>query len=352
MRWGDEVEGNTNGNTQMSSNGGNMNLGEGSLLPARVESDIDAVTGYKTITEYKYDTKGSKVKVTTIVEEKKVISRVSKAAMERRNWEKFGNVLTDMKNGQDNSNVTYISNEDVSLEDPNADMMTPGDKKEEASVFSGVKNSSIVSCRHCGMTGDHWTLKCPYKDTPVEDLAAAMEKDQDSKKEDAKNNVGATATTNAGGSGLAGAFGSAGGGKYVPPGQRAGASADTSNSVEDRDFATLRVTNISTETRDSDLQELFRTFGTIARIYLAKDRETFQSRGFAFISFHYREDAERAMNGLQGFGYDHLILKIEWAKPSAKPTANQDASGNLSTTFRSGYGKALPQNMAPPPRKG
>lgn len=37
-------------------------------------------------------------------------------------------------------------------------------------------------------------------------------------------------------------------------------------------------------------------------------------QGFAFISFHRREDAARAIAGVSGFGYDHLILNVEWAK--------------------------------------
>lgn len=37
-------------------------------------------------------------------------------------------------------------------------------------------------------------------------------------------------------------------------------------------------------------------------------------QGFAFISFHRREDASRAIAGVSGFGYDHLILNVEWAK--------------------------------------
>lgn len=41
-----------------------------------------------------------------------------------------------------------------------------------------------------------------------------------------------------------------------------------------------------------------------------------QSRGFAFVSYYQKSDAESAMQALQGYGYDHLILKLEWAKPS------------------------------------
>lgn len=199
------------------------------------------------------------------------------------------------------------------------------------------------------MVGDHWTLKCPYKDTPKEELEADMAARAESGAPPPAPAAAAPAPMERG-SALDGAFGS---GKYVPPslrGREGGfSSGDARGGDDDRDQATLRVTNISPDTREDDLKELFRAFGPVARVYLAKDRETFQSRGFAFVSFVYREDAERALQKLQGYGYDHLILKLEWAKPSTKP-AEQDA-GSMGTTFRSGYGKALPQNVAPPPRK-
>ena len=69
------------------------------------------------------------------------------------------------------------------------------------------------------------------------------------------------------------------------------------------------------DVKDSDLRELFRRFGPIQRIYLAKDRETHASRGFAFINFFNREDAQNAINKLDGHGYDHLILSVSWANP-------------------------------------
>ena len=60
---------------------------------------------------------------------------------------------------------------------------------------------------------------------------------------------------------------------------------------------------------------------------------------FVFCVSDVRSDAERAMQNLQGHGYDHLILKLEWARPSAPKNP-----GNEGTQFRSGYGKALAQD--------
>jgi translation initiation factor 3 subunit G len=143
--------------------------------------------------------------------------------------------------------------------------------------------------------------------------------------------------------------------KYVPPGAKAAGKSSGSGSLaalasrsgsgpsdsksNDRDQNTIRVTNISEDTTESELQALFAPYGRISRVYLAKDKETLQSRGFAFVSFVHREDAARAMEALQGFGYDHLILKLEWARPSAPKDP-----GSEGTQYRSGYGKALAQD--------
>ncbi|KUF87986.1 hypothetical protein AM588_10001651 [Phytophthora nicotianae] len=306
MRWGDE---------------------EDDLLPQRVESEPDS-NGVRQIVEWKVNEAGDKVKVTKKVKKVTEVERISKRALERKKWAKFGDALDD----GDGSNVTYMSYEEVKLEDPNADQVLPGEKKEEENIFAGVKNSSIVVCRHCGMVGDHWTLKCPYKDTPKEELEQDMAKRAES------------------GEAAAPAAASASLPLVVPLWTAPLAPASDAGGDSSRDdSATLRVTNVSPDTREDDLKELFRAFGPVSRVYLAKDRETFQSRGFAFVSFMYREDAEKALNKLQGYGYDHLILKLEWAKPSNKPT--HDDAGSMGTTFRSGYGKALPQNVAPPPRK-
>ncbi|ERE75647.1 EIF3G isoform 12 [Pan troglodytes] len=170
-----------------------------------------------------------------------------------------------------------------------------------------LKGQKIVSCRIC--KGDHWTTRCPYKDTlgPMQkELAEQLGLSTGEKEKLPGELEPVQATQNKTG-------------KYVPPSLRDGASRRGESMQPNRradDNATIRVTNLSEDTRETDLQELFRPFGSISRIYLAKDKTTGQSKGFAFISFHRREDAARAIAGVSGFGYDHLILNVEWAKPS------------------------------------
>lgn len=169
--------------------------------------------------------------------------------------------------------------------------------EQEEDPLAKIKGQKIVQCRTC--KGDHWTTKCPYKDTlgPI-----VREMEAESKGGQTEARVKGVAVS----------------GKYIAPGRReeGGDRRGESMSMRRDDQPTLRVTNLSDETTEADLQELFRRFGAIARIYLAKDKVTQRSKGFAFVNYHHKEDAARAIQALDGYGYDHLILSVEWAKPS------------------------------------
>ena len=134
----------------------------------------------------------------------------------------------------------------------------------------------------------------------------------------------AAAPAPAGGGG--GGGGSAGGGKYVPPSRRGMSEAQariTGDSMPDRrreDTAAIRVSNLSENVQEADLQvvtarlgmkimlfflflqELFKPFGNIARIFLAKDKVTGQCKGFAFVNYYRKEDAAKAIATLNGYG--------------------------------------------------
>jgi len=159
------------------------------------------------------------------------------------------------------------------------------------------KGAVLMVCRTCGKKGDHWTSRCPYKD-----LAPPSEGFVD--KPAAADTVAATAGATKG--------------AYVPPGMRAGAERTTGSDMRRRnDENSVRVTNLSEDTREPDLLELFRPFGPVSRVYVAIDQKTGMSRGFGFVNFVNREDAQRAINKLNGYGYDNLILRVEWATPRA-----------------------------------
>ncbi|XP_041370284.1 eukaryotic translation initiation factor 3 subunit G-like [Gigantopelta aegis] len=258
--------------------------------------EFDDKNGLKKVIEYKRNDDDKLVKI--IKTYKVETRRVSKSIARRKAWRKFGAAERDPP-GPNPANT--IMSEEIMMQFILNKEQTAS---EDEDPLAKLKNQKIVQCRIC--KGDHWTTRCPYKDT----LAPIQEKlNEDQKSEVAPATPGGAA---------AGAKPSPGG-KYVPPSMREGASKGRGESMMPQrkdEAATIRVTNLSEDTRESDLQELFRPFGPISRIYLAKDKITGQSKGFAFINFHRREDAARAIAGVSGFGYDHLILNVEWAKPS------------------------------------
>ena len=80
------------------------------------------------------------------------------------------------------------------------------------------------------------------------------------------------------------------------------------------DLPTLRVTNISEDTQEQDLRDLFSYVGRVARVYVGRDRETGAGRGFAFVSFEDKATAQRAIERMNGRGYDNLILNVAWSR--------------------------------------
>lgn len=100
---------------------------------------------------------------------------------------------------------------------------------------------------------------------------------------------------------------------------RAGASGRPGETMGGRpgnrdDLPTLRVTNVSEDTSDQDLRDLFGAFGRVARVYVGRDRETGASKGYAFVSFEDRATAEKALERVHGRGYDNLILSVQWSR--------------------------------------
>lgn len=184
--------------------------------------------------------------------------------------------------------------------------------KEEDSPESKLKDTlkdKKVACRIC--KGDHFTARCPFKDTlpPLDDVAAG-----DAAAPDTGADMGM-------GGGAAGEKGS-----YVPPhlrgkgkggaGESMGGGRDFGGRERD-ELATLRVTNVSEFAEEQDLRDMFERFGRVTRVFLAKDRDTGKAKGFAFVSFADRGDAARACEKVDGQGYGHLILRVEFAKKSA-----------------------------------
>ena len=72
----------------------------------------------------------------------------------------------------------------------------------------------------------------------------------------------------------------------------------------------LYVGNLSWNTDEAGLREAFERFGDIEFARVITDRETGRSRGFGFVTFHHREDALNAIEGMDGQDLDGRPLKV------------------------------------------
>lgn len=75
------------------------------------------------------------------------------------------------------------------------------------------------------------------------------------------------------------------------------------------DLPTLRITSLSTDADEDDLRDMFGRYGRIARANVVRDRETGESKGFAFVSFESRADGEKAMKALDGRGQSQAVAE-------------------------------------------
>lgn len=203
---------------------------------------------------------------------------------ERKAWSKFGQEKgkpagpqTDTVSVAENILFRPVANWKASTDD----------KGDEDKKKLELKNAKI-KCRIC--SGDHFTTKCPFKDTMAPEGADAPADMPD----DAPGGVG----------GLG-----AGSGGYVPPHMRGkmGGGEKMGGKFDRDDSATLRVTNVSEFAEEQDLRDMFSRYGHVTRVFLAKDRETGRAKGFAFISYADRDDAAKACEKMDGCKFSPLV---------------------------------------------
>jgi len=75
-------------------------------------------------------------------------------------------------------------------------------------------------------------------------------------------------------------------------------------------MTSLRVGNLPYSAMADDLMPLFEKYGEVGDVYFPLERDTGRSRGFAFVRYFDKRDAEDAMDALNGRQYDGRELKI------------------------------------------
>ncbi len=77
----------------------------------------------------------------------------------------------------------------------------------------------------------------------------------------------------------------------------------------------LYVGNLSFETTENDLQDLFEKHGAVNEVHLMMDRMTGKSRGFAFVTMNDDAQANAAMSAINGHELNGRALKVNEARP-------------------------------------
>lgn len=267
--------------------------------PPKGEDYVDE-NGIRITVEYTINDEGKKVKITKKTKRTLQKAVVDHSVAERKTWSKFGQEKGN-KPGPDRATTTV--GENVVLKLSAGNKSSEPEQSAEQAIKSNLARAGAgkVVCRLC--KGDHFTAKCPYKDQ-LPGLDGA-----DTPPFGGGDDTGAPAEP---------AAAPTTGGKYVPPSMRGarGPGESMSRPGGNRDdLPTLRVTNISEDTQENDLRDLFARFGRVARVYVGRDRETGAGKGFAFVSFEERANAQKAMEKMHGFGYDNLILNVQWSQP-------------------------------------
>ena len=75
------------------------------------------------------------------------------------------------------------------------------------------------------------------------------------------------------------------------------------------------VGNLSFNTTENDLQDAFAAHGTVIEANLMTDRATGRPRGFAFVTMASPEEAQKAIEALNGAQLDGRSLTVNEARP-------------------------------------
>src|SRR3954470_23863191 len=89
----------------------------------------------------------------------------------------------------------------------------------------------------------------------------------------------------------------------------------------------LFVGNISFDTTENDLQDAFAAHGTVVEANLMMDRATGRPRGFGFVTMSTEEEAQKAIEALNGATVDGRNLTVNIARPREERSGGGGGGG-------------------------
>jgi RNA-binding proteins (RRM domain) len=77
----------------------------------------------------------------------------------------------------------------------------------------------------------------------------------------------------------------------------------------------IYVGNIPFKASEEELKDLFGQHGEVSSVKLVTDRETGKKRGFGFVEMSDDQEAQKAIEALEGYEFLGRTLKVNEAKP-------------------------------------
>ena len=95
----------------------------------------------------------------------------------------------------------------------------------------------------------------------------------------------------------------------------------------------LYVGNLGYDINEDTLSKLFSKYGEVTSVSIITDRETGQSKGFAFVEMPNSAEAKQAMLALNGSEFDGRTIKVNEAKPQERREGGRRAAGGGGRRF-------------------
>jgi len=100
----------------------------------------------------------------------------------------------------------------------------------------------------------------------------------------------------------------------------------------------IYVGNLSSKTTEQELREAFESFGDVDTAKIIKDNLTGRSRGFGFVEMPNQDQAQSAIEGLNGKELGGSALTVNEARPRESRGGRPSGAGNRSGGGRPGGG--------------
>jgi RNA recognition motif-containing protein len=101
----------------------------------------------------------------------------------------------------------------------------------------------------------------------------------------------------------------------------------------------LYVGNMSYNTTEENLRELFSQAGTVSSVALIKDRTTGMSKGFAFIEMDSQASAQKAISLFNDYTINERQLAVSFARPREERGGGGGGYQNRNRDQKRGGGK-------------